>query len=100
MTLALPRLADSGSMRAMVGAKRRKTGLARRLGGLMFEMSPQVFAVLSLLAGAVMLISAVTPAFEDRLRLLARIAPPVLIDLSHFAASVDESKSLICGGAA
>lgn len=72
----------------MVGLKRRKTGLTRRLGGLIFELSPQVFALLSFLAGAVMLISAVTPAFEDRLETLARIAPPILIDLSHFAASV------------
>ena len=35
-----------------------------------------------------MLASAMTPAFTDRLRLLSGAAPPLLIDLSHFAASV------------
>jgi len=60
----------------------------RRFGGLVFEVSPHVFAVLSLVAGAVMLVSAVTPAFVDRLIVLRRLMPPTLIDLSHFAASV------------
>ena len=60
----------------------------RRLGGLVFEISPHVFAALSLVAGAVMLVSAVTPAFVDRLIVLRRLMPPGLIDLSHFAASV------------
>lgn len=60
----------------------------RRLGGLVFEVSPHVFAVLSLVAGSVMLVSAVTPAFVDRLIVLRRLMPPALIDLSHFAASV------------
>ena len=72
----------------MVGAKGRKWGLARRLGALAFELSPHVFALLSFLVGSVMLISAATPALRDRLEVLTRIAPPLLIDLSHFAASV------------
>lgn len=62
--------------------------LLRRLGGLAFEVSPHVFAILSLVAGAVMLGSAATPVFADRLAALRHIVPPVLIDLSHFAASV------------
>ncbi|QYF86923.1 phosphatidylglycerol lysyltransferase domain-containing protein [Brevundimonas sp. PAMC22021] len=47
-----------------------------------------MFAVLAFLAGSLMLASAMTPAFTDRLRLLSGAAPPLLIDLSHFAASV------------
>jgi len=35
-----------------------------------------------------MLSSAMTPAFDNRLDALSRAVPPVLIDLSHFAASV------------
>jgi phosphatidylglycerol lysyltransferase len=62
--------------------------LAARLGALAFELSPQVFALLSFAAGAVMLASAMTPAFTARLETLRSAVPPVLIDLSHFAASV------------
>lgn len=72
-------------------AKARHGGagrILRRLGGLAYELTPQVFAVASFCAGALMLASAVTPAFSDRLRALDRFAPPLLIDLSHFAASV------------
>lgn len=88
MTLGLPGLADSGSNPAMVGAGGHKSGLARRLGALGFELSPHVFSALSFAAGSVMLISAMTPAFHNRLDALSRAVPPVLIDLSHFAASV------------
>lgn len=72
----------------MVGAVAHKSGLMRRLGALAFELSPHVFSALSFAAGAVMLISAMTPAFHSRLQALSRAVPPVLIDLSHFAASV------------
>lgn len=62
--------------------------VARRLGGLAYELTPQVFAVATFVAGALVLISAMTPAFVGRLTALGRWAPPLLIDLSHFAASV------------
>ncbi|WP_292091283.1 GNAT family N-acetyltransferase [Brevundimonas sp.] len=62
--------------------------MARRLGGLAYELTPQVFAVATFVAGALVLISAMTPAFVGRLTALGRWAPPLLIDLSHFAASV------------
>lgn len=92
MTFALPRLADSGSKsgmdRATRGTQSVQARLARRLAGLAFELSPPVFAVLSFLAGALMVGSAVTPAFPERLHALRQALPPVLIDLSHFAASV------------
>jgi lysylphosphatidylglycerol synthetase-like protein (DUF2156 family) len=63
-------------------------GLLRRLAGLAYELTPQVFAVLAFGAGALMLISAVTPEFDGRLRQLTGVVSPVLIDLSHFVASI------------
>ena len=62
--------------------------LVRRLLGLAYELTPQVFAVLAFGAGALMLISAVTPEFDERLRLLTGVVSPILIDLSHFMASI------------
>ncbi|HAL07483.1 MAG TPA: GNAT family N-acetyltransferase, partial [Brevundimonas sp.] len=47
-----------------------------------------MFAAATFLLGGVMLLSAATPAFNDRLAALGRFSPPLLIDLSHFAASV------------
>jgi phosphatidylglycerol lysyltransferase len=58
------------------------------LAGLAFELTPQVFAVACFLAGTVVLASATTPAFSSRLAVLDRALHPILIDLSHFAASV------------
>ncbi len=70
---------------------KRPGGLGRilqRLGGLAYELTPQIFAVASFALGAVMLLSAATPAFSGRLQVLDRLSAPILIDLSHFAASV------------
>jgi len=67
---------------------KRSPGLTRRLAGLAFELTPQVFAVACFMAGAVVLASAATPAFSSRLAVLDRALHPILIDLSHFAASV------------
>ncbi|MFN4041203.1 MAG: phosphatidylglycerol lysyltransferase domain-containing protein [Brevundimonas sp.] len=62
--------------------------LATRFAALVYELTPQIFAVAAFTAGAVMLVSAVTPAFGERLRVLDRVAHPLMIDLSHFAASI------------
>jgi phosphatidylglycerol lysyltransferase len=62
--------------------------LTRRLLGLGYELTPQLFAVLAFAAGALMLASAVTPELDERLRRLTGVVPPLLIDLSHFAASI------------
>lgn len=62
--------------------------IARRIGALLYELTPQLFAVASFVLGGLMLVSAVTPAFTGRLQVLDRFSPPFLIDLSHFAASV------------
>ena len=100
MTPTSPQLADSGSMmrRRRIGeidrlTQRRKdardpSGLTRRLLGLGYELTPQLFAVLAFAAGVLMLASAVTPEFDGRLRQLTGVVSPILIDLSHFVASI------------
>lgn len=64
-----------------------KAGL-RRLADLAHEAAPPAFAVLGFLAGAVMLASSLLPAFSARLDLLARVTPVVVVELTHFAASI------------
>lgn len=68
--------------------KVRTRSVGMRLGALALEATPQIFAVVVFVAGTIMIVSAVTPAFEYRLRALAGAVSPLLIDLSHFAASV------------
>ena len=62
--------------------------LVRRLLGLAYELTPQVLAVAAFVAGAVMLASAMTPEYDARLRQLTGVVSPILIDLSHFVASI------------
>lgn len=62
--------------------------IIRRLAGLAFELTPQLFAIASFMLGGLMLLSAVTPEFHERLNALDHWAEPLVIDLSHFAASV------------
>ena len=64
------------------------SGLIRRLLGLAYELTPQIFAIVAFVAGALMLVTAVTPEFDDRLRRLTGVVSPILIDLSHFVASI------------
>ena len=59
-----------------------------RLAALAVEATPQIFAVAVFASGALTLVSAVTPEFEDRLTILDGVVAPILIDLSHFAASI------------
>ena len=65
-----------------------RRGAIERLAALAREATPQVFGVLVFIAGGVMLVSAVTPTLGHRLRALSGVVSPILIDLSHFAASV------------
>lgn len=62
--------------------------LLTRAFALLFEVSPHIFALLSVAAGTVLLTSGVTPAYEDRLDAIRAILPPILIELSHFGASI------------
>mgnify|MGYP001243180255 CR=1 FL=1 len=62
--------------------------LTRRLFGLVYELTPQLFAVLAFAAGGLMLVSAVTPELDERMRRLTGVVSPLLIDLSHLVASI------------
>ena len=58
------------------------------LGWLTEQLTPRVLAVLTFLAGVVLLASGATPAATGRLSLVNRVLPLGLIELSHFAGSV------------
>jgi phosphatidylglycerol lysyltransferase len=58
------------------------------LGWLTEQLTPKVLASFTFLAGVVLLASGATPAAAGRLRILDRVLPLGLIELSHFAGSV------------
>ena len=62
--------------------------LRATLGSLSHQLTPPVLAFLAFLAGVVLLASGATPAAAGRLRVLSRVLPLALIELSHFAGSV------------
>ena len=62
--------------------------LGATLGWLTEQLTPRVLAVFTFLAGVVLLASGATPAAPGRLRLLNRLLPLGVIELSHFAGSV------------
>ncbi|MFC3078871.1 phosphatidylglycerol lysyltransferase domain-containing protein [Phenylobacterium terrae] len=68
--------------------RRPPISLAARLAGLVLDFTPGVFAVLAFAAGAVMLAASATPEIGARLEPVARYAPVLVIELSHFLASV------------
>jgi phosphatidylglycerol lysyltransferase len=71
--------------------RQRRSQAARigaALGWLTEQLTPRVLAAFAFLAGAVLLASGATPAATGRLRLLHRILPLGLIELSHFAGSI------------
>lgn len=71
-----------------------KTAVAKRqgawgaLGGLAFDLSPYVFALLAFAAGLLLLLSNATPAESGRLAALSRIEDTFVIELSHFLGSI------------
>ncbi len=50
--------------------------------------TPQIFSLLLLLAGAILLTSSATPAFNERLQMLRHFVPLPFVELSHLASSV------------
>jgi len=58
-----------------------------RFGGLLLEVSPYGFAVLAFGAGGLLLASSATPQIADRLDILSKWLPLLVIELSHFLAS-------------
>jgi len=53
-----------------------------------FAFAPTVAAALALIAGAMLLASGATPSAPDRFIRLLAIAPPLLIEISHFLSSI------------
>lgn len=49
---------------------------------------PQVFALLALISGAVLLFSAATPGIESRLNWLEELIPLSVLEISHFSSSL------------
>lgn len=72
----------------MTPTPRSKGHVIGRLAALAREATPQLFAILVFASGGLTLMSAATPVFSNRLSALSRTFSPLLIDLSHFAASV------------
>ncbi|MCC6789610.1 MAG: bifunctional lysylphosphatidylglycerol flippase/synthetase MprF [Hyphomonadaceae bacterium] len=72
---------------------------ARRLGAAAAELAPRVFAGLSFAGGAILLLSSATPALQPRLEALSRIAPLLVMELSHFLASITGALLLMVAAA-
>ncbi len=61
---------------------------ARRLGAAAAELAPRVFGMLAFASGVVLLLSSATPALQQRLAALSALAPLLVVELSHFLASI------------
>lgn len=66
----------------------RRRRIQRVVNDLALETAPQVAAIAAFIAGASLLLSAATPAFADRVKVLTGVAPILLIEFSHFGASI------------
>ncbi len=83
----------AGAVLALGGseAARRQEGVKRVVGlirGGWGAIAPFLVAGAVFLGGAILLFSGATPALQGRLRMLDRVLPLGLIELSHFIASV------------
>ncbi len=58
------------------------------VGSLTVSAAPVLLGVFTFIAGAVLLFSGATPAARDRLRILSRILPLTVLELSHFLNSL------------
>lgn len=68
--------------------KERILWLPRMVGPWVPVLLPHVFALLTLISGAVLLFSAATPAVEARLAWLANLIPLSVLEVSHFISSL------------
>lgn len=72
----------------IASAKSPAARVAGRLGAAAVELAPQIFAALAFASGLVLLLSSATPAVAARLHFLTRVAPLLVVELSHFIASL------------
>ena len=68
--------------------KERILWLPRVMGPWVPVLLPQVFALLALVSGAVLLFSAATPGVETRLKWLEDFIPLSVLEISHFISSL------------
>lgn len=68
--------------------RKRLLWLPRMMGPWASVLLPQVFALLTLVSGAVLLFSAATPAVESRLAWLHHRIPLSVLEISHFLSSL------------
>ena len=69
--------------------------ISAALGQLTEQIAPRVLAIVTFLAGLVLLFSGATPAAAWRLELLRRVLPSGVIETSHFLSSVAGAVLLI-----
>ena len=83
----LPLLIGTGVLGALESRQsvRRALGLGLRV---VSPMAPRLFAMMSFLAGIVLLVSGALPAEPGRLAVLGELTPHPLIELSHFTGSL------------
>ena len=83
----LPLLIGTGVLGALESRQsvRRALGLGLRV---VSPMAPRLFAMVSFIAGIVLLVSGALPAEPGRLAVLAELTPQPLIELSHFTGSL------------
>jgi phosphatidylglycerol lysyltransferase len=86
----LPFLVAAASLAAYEGHQRRETvsRVARTIGRWVPVLAPRALAVVTFLAGTVLLFSGALPAAHSRLRILGELVPLPVIELSHFIGSV------------
>lgn len=58
------------------------------IGAALLSFTPQAFALLAFLCGAVLLLTSAFPALAPRMAALSQAAPLLVIELSHFLASL------------
>ncbi len=68
--------------------KERVLWLPRVIGPWVPVLLPQLFALLALISGAVLLFSAATPAVEARLAWMEELIPLSVLEISHFISSL------------
>ncbi|HSI60228.1 MAG TPA: bifunctional lysylphosphatidylglycerol flippase/synthetase MprF [Ideonella sp.] len=73
---------------ALLAAHELRSGVAAPVGRMAENLSPNLMAALTLVAGVWLLMSGVTPASDEAAQLLAMRVPLPLVEASHFLGSV------------
>jgi phosphatidylglycerol lysyltransferase len=86
----LPFLVAATSLAVYEGRERREavSRVARTISRWVPAFAPRVLAVITFVAGAVLLVSGALPAAHGRLRLLGQLVPLSVIEASHFLGSI------------